>query len=266
MILGKKLIIVMPAYNAERTLEKTFNDIYGKELIDKIILVDDNSHDNTVNVAKNLGINVVVHETNKGYGGNQKTCYKEAIKLGADIVVMLHPDYQYSPKLVIAMASMIASEEYDVCLASRITGKSNAITGGMPIYKYIANRFLTYVENFMLGLKMSEYHSGYRAFSRRVLECLPIEKNSNDFIFDNQIIAQAHLYNFKIGEISCPTLYEKDSSSIGLKRSITYGLGVLRTATEYRLRKHNIIFPNYLPKELTDKAISPDKELSKDSK
>lgn len=259
MILGKRVIVVMPAYNAEKTLKKTFNDILGKELIDKIILVDDKSSDNTSNVAINLGIHTVVHEKNKGYGGNQKTCYQEALKFGADIVVMLHPDYQYSPKLVIPIASMIASGEYDVVLASRITGKSNAITGGMPIYKYIANRFLTYVENFMLGLKMSEYHSGYRAFSSKVLKCLPLEKNSDDFIFDNQIIAQSNLYGFKIGEISCPTLYEKDSSSIGLKRSLLYGIGVLRTAIEYRLRKHNIIFPSYLPKKLCNKTILSDK-------
>lgn len=259
MIEHKKIIVVMPAYNAEKTLEKTFYEMFGKELIDKIVLVDDKSKDNTVNIAKSLGMHVVVHEKNKGYGGNQKTCYKEALNLGADIVVMLHPDHQYSPKLIIAMAAMIASEEYDVVLASRITGKSNAITGGMPVYKYIANRFLTYVENFMLGLKMSEYHSGYRAFSRRLLECLPLEKNSDDFIFDNQIVAQANLYGFNIGEISCPTLYENNSSSIGFKRSITYGIGVLKTSVQYRLRKYNIIFPEYLPKDITSNIQSSKK-------
>ena len=250
MFAGKRIAVVMPAFNAEKTLEKTLMDIEGKEFIDDIILVDDCSEDNTVDIAKNLGIRVVVHDKNKGYGGNQKTCYKEAIKQGADVIVMLHPDYQYSPKLVIAMAAMIASGEYDMVLASRITGKNNALTGGMPLYKYVANRFLTYIENFMMGLKMSEYHSGYRAFSKNVLTCLPLDKNSDGFIFDNQIISQAHFFGFKIGEISCPTRYENDSSSINIKRSILYGIGVLKTSLEYILRKYNIIFPEYLPKKL----------------
>ncbi len=246
MLNGNKIVVVMPAYNAGKTLEKTFNELPKDGVIDNIILVDDFSTDNTVEIAAKLGIKTVKHDNNKGYGANQKTCYKEALKEGADIIVMLHPDYQYSPKLVTAMAAMIASGDYDIVLASRIIGKSNALTAGMPLYKYISNRFLTYFENFILNLKMSEYHSGYRAFSKELLHSLPFENNSDDFIFDNQIIAQAHLKGFRIGEISCPTRYEKDSSSIGFKRSLKYGLGVVLTAFQYMLCKYNLYKCGYL--------------------
>jgi glycosyltransferase involved in cell wall biosynthesis len=249
MLNGNKIIVVMPAYNAEKTLEKTYDDLPKDGIIDDIILVDDFSSDKTVEIAKRLGLKVIVHDKNKGYGANQKTCYKEALKDGADIIVMLHPDYQYSPKLVTAMAAMIASGDYDIVLASRIIGKSNALTAGMPLYKYISNRFLTYFENFVLNLKMSEYHSGYRAFSKELLLSVPFEKNSDDFIFDNQIIAQSHLSGFRIGEISCPTRYETDSSSIGFLRSVKYGLGVLNTAAQYTLCKLNIYKCDYLSKK-----------------
>ncbi|RZD16054.1 MAG: glycosyltransferase family 2 protein [Candidatus Acididesulfobacter guangdongensis] len=248
MLNNKKIIVVMPAYNAEKTLEKTYSELPKDGIIDDIIVVDDASTDKTANVAKQLGLKVIVHDKNKGYGGNQKTCYKEALKLNADIIVMLHPDYQYSPKLVTAMAAMIASDDYDMVLASRIVGKSNALTAGMPIYKYISNRFLTYFENFVFNLKMSEYHSGYRAFSSKLLLKVPFETNSDDFIFDNQIIAQSHLFGFRIGEISCPTRYERDSSSIGFSRSVKYGLGVIKTASQFILCKYNIYKCDYLNK------------------
>ncbi len=248
MLNRNKIVVVMPAYNAEKTLEKTYNDLPKDGIIDGIILVDDFSSDDTVKIANRLNLKVIVHDKNMGYGANQKTCYKEALEAEADIVVMLHPDYQYSPKLVTAMAAMIASEDYDMILASRIIGKSNALTAGMPLYKYISNRFLTYFENFVLNLKMSEYHSGYRAFSRRLLLTVPFEKNSDDFIFDNQIIAQSHLSGFRIGEISCPTRYEADSSSIGFLRSVKYGAGVLNTAVQYTLCKYNIYKCDYLMK------------------
>ena len=248
MLNDKKIIVVMPAYNAEKTLEKTYKELPKDGIVDDAILVDDFSFDNTVEIANGLNLKVIVHNRNMGYGANQKTCYKEALKLGADIIVMLHPDYQYSPKLVTAMAAMIASDDYDLVLASRIVGKSNALTAGMPLYKYIFNRFLTYLENFIFNLKMSEYHSGYRAFSRNLLLSIPFEKNSDDFIFDNQIIAQTHLSGFKIGEISCPTRYEKDSSSISFKKSIKYGTGVILTASQFLLYRLNIYKCGYLNK------------------
>ncbi|MDA8064736.1 MAG: glycosyltransferase family 2 protein [Thermaerobacter sp.] len=250
MLGGKRVFVVLPAYNAEKTLESVYRLLAKNTSLDEIILVDDASSDNTVGIARRLGMPVIVHERNLGYGGNQKTCYSEALRLGADVIVMLHPDLQYSPALVLAMAAMIVSGEYDLVLASRITGKSNAISAGMPFYKYIANRLLTYFENAMLNLKMSEYHSGYRAFSKELLSRVPYLRNSNDFVFDNQIIAQARLYGFRIGEISCPTHYGKESSSISCYRSLVYGLGVLRTACEYRLRAWNILFPAYLPRRL----------------
>ena len=235
MILGKKLIVVMPAYNAELTLRQTYHDL-PHEHVDEVILVDDASGDRTAEVARELGIRTVIHPENRGYGGNQKTCYGEALRHGADIVVMVHPDYQYSPKLVTAMASMIVSGHYDVVLGSRILGGS-ALTGGMPLYRYVANRALTLFENLALGVKLSEYHTGYRAFSREVLETLPLGENSDDFVFDNEMLAQAVYFGFRIGEISCPTKYFAEASSINFGRSVKYGFGVLGTSLNYVLQK-----------------------------
>ncbi len=239
MLLGKKIAVVLPAYRAEKTLVMTYNDI-PHDIVDEVVLVDDCSRDNTVEEGRRLGIkHILVHEQNLGYGGNQKTCYGEALRLGADIVVMLHPDYQYTPKLITAMASMIASGEFDAVLASRILGRG-ALAGGMPLYKYMANRFLTLTENILLGEKLSEYHTGYRAFSREVLERLPLLEDSDDFVFDNQMIAQAVYFGFNIGEISCPTKYFPEASSINFSRSVTYGIGVLTTAVQFRLHKWGI--------------------------
>jgi glycosyltransferase involved in cell wall biosynthesis len=235
MIANRKICVVLPAYNAGRTLEATFREIPA-EIVDDVILVDDASADDTLAVAKKLGIFTVAHDRNRGYGGNQKTCYRLALDRGADIVVMLHPDYQYSPKLLAAMASMLSSGLYDVVLGSRILGVS-ALAGGMPLYKYIANRALTLIENILLGHKLSEYHTGYRGFSRSVIEGLPLERNSDDFIFDNQILAQAIFLGFRIGEISCPTSYFPEASSINFRRSMIYGLGVLRTSISFRLAR-----------------------------
>ena len=238
MLEGKKIIVVMPAYNAERTLRQTYNDI-SHDIVDEIILVDDFSTDKTIQVAKELGIEVYKHEKNKGYGANQKTCYKEALKRGADIVIMLHPDYQYPPKLISAMAGLVASDIFDIVLGSRILG-GMALKGGMPVYKYIANRILTFVENVLLGKKISEYHTGYRAFSREVLLALPILENSDDFLFDNQMLVQAVYFGYKIGEITAPSQYTKESSSVNFKRSIVYGFGVLFTAVQFVLQKFKI--------------------------
>lgn len=238
MLNNKKIVVVLPAYNAAKTLEMTYKEI-PFEFVDDVVLVDDASRDDTAEVAKRLGIRTVVHEQNKGYGGNQKTCYKTALELGADIVIMLHPDYQYTPKLITAMAAMIAFGEFDAVLASRILGVG-ALKGGMPLYKYIANRFLTLFENILLGHKLSEYHTGYRAFSREVLEALPLEKNSDDFVFDNQMLAQIVWFGFNIGELSCPTKYFEEASSINFRRSVIYGLGVLRTSIQFRLEKSGI--------------------------
>jgi glycosyltransferase involved in cell wall biosynthesis len=235
VIHGKRLVVVMPAYNAERTIEQTLRDI-PEGFVDDTILVDDASRDQTAVVARQLGIHVLVHEKNRGYGGNQKTCYAEALRRGADVVVMLHPDYQYSPKLVVAMASMVAVGQYDVVLGSRILGGS-ALRGGMPMYKYVCNRLLTLGQNILMGAKLSEYHTGYRAFSRKVLQALPLEENGDDFVFDNEMIAQAQFFGFAIGEMSCPTKYEPQSSSISFKRSVKYGFGVIRTTLQYRLAK-----------------------------
>jgi len=235
---GQRLITVLPAFNAERTLEKTVHEVPAG-LVDEFVLVDDGSIDGTVKVAQRLGIPFVVHPENRGYGGNQKTCYRAALARGADIVVMLHPDYQYSPRLLGAMAWLVASDEFDVVLGSRILG-SGALQGGMPLYKYVANRFLTAFENIMLGVKLSEYHTGYRAFSRKVLETLPIDRNSDDFVFDNQMLAQAVAFGFRIGEISCPTRYFPEASSINFSRSVVYGLGVVRTSFAFRLHKWGI--------------------------
>ncbi|MDR3521205.1 MAG: glycosyltransferase family 2 protein [Acidocella sp.] len=235
MISGQRVTVILPAYNAAKTLERTYAEI-PHDVVDEVILTDDASRDGTVALSQKLGIHTLRHDTNKGYGANQKTCYAEALARGADIVVMLHPDYQYSPKLVTAMASMVASGHYDVVLASRILGHG-ALSGGMPLYKYIANRFLTVSENLLLGLNLSEYHTGYRAWSRRVLETLPLDRCSDDFVFDNQMIAQAAFADFSIGEISCPTRYFDEASSINFSRSVTYGLGVLQTALDYRLAR-----------------------------
>lgn len=238
MIHRKKLIVVLPAYNAEKTLQKTYEEI-PKDIVDEIILVDDRSDDKTVQVAQALGISVVVHQKNIGYGGNQKTCYTEALKRGADIIVMLHPDYQYPPKLVMPMASLIASGMFDVVLGSRILG-GYALKGGMPFYKYIANRLLTAFENIFTGQKLSEYHTGFRAYSREVLASIPFLKNSNDFVFDNEILTQIFYFKYRIGEISAPCSYNKDCSSISLRRSITYGLGVLQATARYVLAKSHL--------------------------
>jgi len=234
MINNKKIIVVMPAYNAAITLEKTYQEI-PQNIVDETILVDDCSYDNTAEVAKRINIQKIIrHETNLGYGGNQKTCYQTALNMGADIVIMLHPDYQYTPKLITAISSLIAEDIYDCVLGSRILGKG-AVKGGMPLYKYIANRFLTAFQNILVGQKLSEYHTGYRAFSRAVLESIPMQNNSNDFIFDNQMLVQIIAADFRIGEVSCPTHYSRDSSSINFRRSLQYGIGVIITSISYRI-------------------------------
>jgi glycosyltransferase involved in cell wall biosynthesis len=238
MINGKRIAVVMPAYNAEKTLEMTVSEL--SEVVDIKILVDDSSKDQTADLSRQLGITTFVHEKNYGYGRNQQTCYREALTAGADIVVMVHPDYQYTPSLVPAMAGMIASGVYDMVLASRILG-GGALRGGMPLYKYISNRLLTAFQNLFLGVKLSEYHTGFRAFSRELLEKLPILENSDDFVFDNQMIAQAVMFGFRIGEISCPTKYFEEASSINVKRSVEYGLGVLGTTLSFVAQKLNII-------------------------
>lgn len=239
MFQGQRVVIVLPAYNAARTLEKTYREI-PTEIVDEVVLVDDASKDETVNKARELGIrHVIVHPKNRGYGGNQKSCYRRALELGADIVVMVHPDYQYTPKLIPAMTSVIASGLFDVALASRILG-GGALRGGMPLYKYIANRALTFFQNLLLGEKLSEYHTGYRAFSRRVLETLPLEENGDDFVFDNQMLAQAVHFGFKVGEITCPTSYGPEASSISLWRSVRYGLGVLSTSLQVQLQRRGL--------------------------
>ena len=239
MLNGKKIVVVMPAYHAEKTLVQTYEDL-PHEVVDEVILVDDCSSDRTAKIAESLNITTIVHETNKGYGGNQKTCYAVALDLGADIVVMVHPDYQYEPKLVTAIASIIASGVYDAAIASRILG-NKALAGGMPLYKYIANRFLTLFQNILIGEKLSEYHTGFRAFSSDVLNGIPLDSNSNDFIFDNEMLAQIVGNGFRIGEISCPTKYFEDASSINLTRSIKYGLLVIKVSVFYRLHKMGLI-------------------------
>jgi glycosyltransferase involved in cell wall biosynthesis len=237
MINGKRIAVVMPAYNAERTLERTVQEL--SDVVDIKILVDDSSKDQTAALSRKLGVQTFVHDANYGYGRNQQTCYREALAAGADIVVMVHPDYQYTPLLVPAMAGMVASGVYDMVLASRILG-TGALRGGMPLYKYIANRGLTAFQNIMLGVKLSEYHTGFRAFSRQLLETLPLLENSDDFVFDNQMIAQAVMFGFNIGEISCPTKYFEEASSINFKRSVQYGLGVLGTTFRFVAHKWGI--------------------------
>jgi len=247
MINGKKILVVLPAYNAEETLEQTYREI-PLDIVDEVLLVDDYSADSTVSLAKRLGIKTFLHDRNYGYGRNQKTCYQEALKHRADIIVMVHPDYQYTPKLITAMASMIAFDVYDVVLGSRIIG-GGALKGGMPAYKYIANRFLTAVENLLLGSKLSEFHTGYRAFSRRVLENLPFQVNSDNFVFDNEMLAQIIYFGYRIGEVSCPTRYFEEASSVNLKDSIVYGLGVLNTCIKYTAQKLTVAdFKIFAPK------------------
>ena len=239
MINGRKVAVVLPAYNAALTLRRTYDEI-PHDIVDDIILTDDASSDDTIAVARALGIETLVHPRNRGYGGNQKSCYAAALERGADIVVMLHPDYQYTPRLVTAMASMISSDQYDAVFASRILGKG-ALQGGMPLYKYVANRALTFVQNLLIGQKLSEYHTGYRAWSREALEKLPLLECSDDFVFDNQMIAQAAWFDLRLGEISCPTKYFKEASSINFRRSVTYGLGVLATSAAFRLARMGLV-------------------------
>lgn len=243
MINGKRIVVVLPAYNAAKTLEMTVREI--PDVVDECILVDDNSRDETAEVARRLGLIVEVHPRNRGYGGNQKTCYAKALEHGADVVVMLHPDYQYTPLLVTPMATMIAYGVYDIALGSRILG-GGALRGGMPVYKYVANRFLTAFQNLMMGAKLSEYHTGFRAFSKEVLLSLPLDRDSDDFIFDNQFLAQAIYNGARIGEISCPTKYFAEASSINFRRSSIYGLGVLKTSIEFRFAKLGLYNPPYL--------------------
>jgi len=236
MLAGKKIIVVLPAYNAERTLERTYREI-PFDIVDEVVLVDDRSKDNTVEVGRQLGIqHIIQHDVNKGYGGNQKSCYLKALELGADIVVMLHPDYQYTPKLIPSMCHIIAQELYPVVLGSRILGKG-ALNGGMPYYKYIFNRFLTLTENILIGQKLSEYHTGYRAFSRQVLKSINFQANDDDFIFDNEMLSQIFMKGFEIAEVTCPTKYFDEASSINFSRSMKYGLGVLRVSLIHRLHQ-----------------------------
>lgn len=239
MLNGKRIAIVLPAYNAAKTLEKTYHEI-PMDIVDTVVLVDDASKDQTAQRAEELGIsNLIRHEENRGYGANQKSCYAKALELEVDIIIMLHADYQYTPKLIHAMSSMIAYDVYPVVIGSRILGKG-ALKGGMPIYKYIANRFLTSFQNVLMAQKLSEYHTGYRAFSKEVFQEINIENNSDDFVFDNQMLAQLCFKGYSIGEVSCPTKYDDRSSSINFKRSIIYGLGVMKTAVKYRLAKWRI--------------------------
>ncbi len=243
MYSGKKIAVVMPAYNAAQTLRQTYNEVREQGIVDEIILVDDRSRDDTVAVARALeGVRVYVHEHNTGYGGNQKTCYRLALEAGADIVIMLHPDYQYTPRLIPAMASIVANGLHPCVLGSRILG-GYSLRGGMPVWKYVANRFLTLAENVLLGAKLSEYHTGYRAFSREILERLDLSKNSDDFVFDNQMLAQILWHGFTIGEVSCPTKYFKEASSINFRRSVKYGLGCLATGMQFRLAKLGLLKP-----------------------
>jgi glycosyltransferase involved in cell wall biosynthesis len=243
MYLGKKIVVVMPAYNAAKTVTQTVDEVLQQGIVDKMILVDDKSRDDTVAVASQLlGVHVHVHEVNRGYGGNQKTCYRLALEAGADIVIMLHPDYQYTPKLIPAMASIIANDLHPCVLGSRILG-GYSLRGGMPIWKYISNRFLTFAENVLLGAKLSEYHTGYRAFSREILETIDTSHNSDDFIFDNQMLAQIFWHGFTIGEVSCPTKYFPEASSINFRRSLKYGFGCLSVGLQYRLAKMGLLRP-----------------------
>ena len=240
MIGKKKLIVIMPAYNAEKTLEQTYREI-PMDIVDEVILTDDFSTDNTIETARKLGINeIIIHKKNKGYGGNQKSCYNRALELGGDIVIMLHPDYQYTPKLIQSMAYLISNEVYPVVLGSRILGKG-ALKGGMPLIKYVANRFLTLFQNILINQKLSEYHTGYRAFSAEVMRNIDYNNNSDDFIFDNEMLAQICYKGYEIAEITCPTKYFEEASSINLRRSAIYGLGVLKVSILFRLNKWGLL-------------------------
>jgi glycosyltransferase involved in cell wall biosynthesis len=246
MIHGRTVCVVMPAYNAARTLRRTYQDL-PLDVVDRVLIVDDRSADDTVRIARELGIQTFLHQHNRGYGGNQKTCYHEALRGGEDIVIMVHPDYQYAPKLVTAMASLIAIGEFDVVLGSRILGVG-ARQGGMPLYKYVSNRILTLTENILLGYKLSEYHTGYRAFSRRVLESLPLLENSDDFVFDNQMLVQIIRHGFRVAEVTCPTRYFPEASSINFVRSLRYGFGCLNAAWGGFLDRTGIYTPRFLRK------------------
>lgn len=247
MYFGKKIVVVMPAYNAAKTVTQTVDEVLQQGIVDQMILVDDKSRDDTVAVASQLlGVRVHAHEQNRGYGGNQKTCYRLALEAGADIVIMLHPDYQYTPKLIPAMASIIANGLHPCVLGSRILG-GYSLRGGMPVWKYISNRFLTFAENILLGAKLSEYHTGYRAFSREILETLDLSSNSNDFVFDNQMLAQILWHGFTIGEVSCPTKYFAEASSINFRRSLKYGFGCLSVGMQYRLAKMGLLRSKLFP-------------------
>jgi glycosyltransferase involved in cell wall biosynthesis len=249
MYKDQKVIVVMPAYNAAQTLHKTWEEVMAQEIVDMVIVVDDGSRDETVLIAKTLPNTLVhIHEKNLGYGGNQKTCYKLALDAGGGIIIMVHPDYQYTPKLIPAMASMIGNDLYHCVLGSRILG-GYAIRGGMPVWKYVANRLLTYVQNILITAKLSEYHTGYRAFSRELLEQLPLDSNSDDFVFDNQMLSQILWFGYKVAEVSCPTKYFAEASSINLLRSIKYGFGCLATAMNFRLAKMNFITSKLFPKK-----------------
>jgi len=247
MFKGKKIIVVMPAYNAAKTLEMTYQEVMAQEIVDHVIVVDDASRDETLRIAGRLPhVTVFAHSKNRGYGANQKTCYRMALEEGGDIVVMVHPDYQYTPKLIPAMATLIANELYHCVLGSRILG-GYALKGGMPLWRYLANRFLTCAENIMMGAKLSEYHTGYRAFSRKLLEQLPLEQNSNDFVFDNQMLAQVLWFGHTIAEVSCPTRYFAEGSSINFRRSVKYGFGCLWTALAFRLARTGLVKSNLFP-------------------
>ena len=255
MLNGQKIVVVMPAYNAARTLRRTYDEVMAQGIVDLVIIVDDASNDETVAIAQSLErVQVEVHPENRGYGGNQKTCYRLALEAGAEIIVMIHPDYQYTPQLLPVMASLVASGLYPCVLASRILG-GGALRGGMPLWKYIANRLLTLIENILLGAKLSEYHTGYRAFARQLLERIPVERNSDDFVFDNQILAQILWLGCPIGEVTCPAQYLPEASSINFLRSVRYGLGCLATALQYRwakMRGSGGLFPQSAANEATD--------------
>lgn len=257
MILGKRIVVIMPAYNAEHTLEATWRGL-DHEVIDEVVLVDDASSDNTVAVAQRLGLTLRVHPENRGYGANQKTCYTMALEHGADVVVMVHPDYQYEPRLAGVMAAMVASGVYDCVLGSRILG-GGALAGGMPVYKYVANRFLTSAQNLLVRQNLSEYHTGYRAFAREILESLPLLENSDDFVFDNQMLAQVIYFGYRIGEISVPTKYFPEASSINFHRSVRYGLGVLATSLRVPCARARLHRPAFLRGEGRKLAPGPDR-------
>jgi glycosyltransferase involved in cell wall biosynthesis len=256
MIKGKKVVVVMPAYNAEHTIEKTWREVLEQEIVDLVIVVDDASKDKTVELARRMDQVVVhVHARNSGYGANQKTCYRLALDNGADIVIMVHPDYQYTPKLIPAMAGMVASGLYPCVLASRILG-GQALKGGMPVWRYVANRALTLVGNILLGTKLSEFHTGYRAYARELLERLPLAENSDDFVFDNEIIAETVWLEYPIGEVSCPTSYSPEASSINFRRSVRYGFGCLKTSLDYRLAKWNLPHSSRFPRQLSTHRVA----------